>query len=77
MSLQVEAPEQTDELICALLPPLLTPHRTSQSFPSSPPQPAKTIYNNTGAFTLDDLLAIVPNTLAAFLANPSPPQPSK
>ena len=43
----------------------------------SEPQPAKTIYNNTGAFTLDDLLAIVPNTLAAFLANPSPPQPSK
>jgi NAD(P)-dependent dehydrogenase (short-subunit alcohol dehydrogenase family) len=43
----------------------------------SEPQPLKTIYNKTGAFTLDDLLAIVPNTLAAFLANPSPPQPAK
>ena len=43
----------------------------------SEPQPAKTIYNKAGAFTLDDLLAVVPITLAAFLANPSPPQPSK
>jgi len=43
----------------------------------SEPQPAKTIYSKTGAFTLDDLLAIVPGTLAAFLANPSPPQAPK
>ena len=43
----------------------------------SEPQPAKTIYNKAGAFTLDDLLAVVPITLAAFLANPSPPQAAK
>jgi NAD(P)-dependent dehydrogenase (short-subunit alcohol dehydrogenase family) len=43
----------------------------------SDPVVAKTIYNKTGAFTLDDLIAIVPGTLAAGLVNPSPPQPSK
>jgi NAD(P)-dependent dehydrogenase (short-subunit alcohol dehydrogenase family) len=43
----------------------------------SDPVVTKTIYNKTGAFTLDDLLAIVPGSLAAGLVNPSPPQPAK
>ncbi len=43
----------------------------------SDPVVTKTIYNKTGAFTLDDLLAIVPNSLAAGLVNPSPPQAPK
>ena len=43
----------------------------------SDPVVTKTIYNKTGAFALDDLLAIVPGSLAAGLVNPSPPQPAK
>jgi len=40
------------------------------------PVAAKTIYKE-GAWTLDELAAIVPSTLAAGLANPAPPQPPK
>ncbi|MDM8000634.1 MAG: SDR family oxidoreductase [Dehalococcoidia bacterium] len=43
----------------------------------SDPVITKTIYNKTGAFTLDDLLAVVPATLAFGLVNPSPPQSGK
>ena len=43
----------------------------------SDPVVTKTIYNKTGAFTLDDLLVMVPGSLAAGLVNPSPPQPAK
>ena len=42
----------------------------------SEPQPIRTIFK-TGAWTLDELVAAVPVTLAAGLANPSPPQPPK
>jgi NAD(P)-dependent dehydrogenase (short-subunit alcohol dehydrogenase family) len=40
------------------------------------PVAAKTIYKD-GAWTLDELLAIVPNTLAAGLVNPAPAQAPK
>ncbi len=43
----------------------------------SDPVVTKTIYNRSGAFSLDDLLAIVPGSLAAGLVNPSPPQAAK
>jgi 3-oxoacyl-[acyl-carrier protein] reductase len=43
----------------------------------SDPVVSKTIYNKTGAFTLDDLLVMVPGSLAAGLVNPSPPQAPK
>jgi len=42
----------------------------------SEPQPIRTIFK-TGAWTLDELVAAVPVTLAAGLVNPSPPQPAK
>ncbi len=42
----------------------------------SEPQPIRTIFK-TGAWTLDELAVAVPVTLAAGLANPSPPQPAK
>jgi NAD(P)-dependent dehydrogenase (short-subunit alcohol dehydrogenase family) len=42
----------------------------------SEPAPLKTIYKD-GTWTLDELSAIVPTTLAAGLVNPSPPQPPK
>jgi len=43
----------------------------------SEPVTTKTIYKKDAAFTLDELSAIVPNTLAVGLVNPAPPQPSK
>jgi NAD(P)-dependent dehydrogenase (short-subunit alcohol dehydrogenase family) len=43
----------------------------------SEPTAIKTIYSKSGAWTLDELAAIVPGTLAAGLINPSPPQPPK
>jgi len=42
----------------------------------SEPVAVKTIYK-TGAWTLDELVSVVPGTLAAGLVNPSPPQPAK
>jgi len=42
----------------------------------SEPQPIRTIFK-TGAWTLDELVAAVPVTLAAGLVNLSPPQPAK
>jgi len=42
----------------------------------SEPLPVKTIYK-AGAWTLDELSAIVPSTLAAGLVNPAPSQPPK
>jgi len=38
------------------------------------PKPIKTIYKE-GRWTLDELLELVPKTLASDLVNPSPPQP--
>jgi 3-oxoacyl-[acyl-carrier protein] reductase len=43
----------------------------------SDPVVTRTIYNKAGAWTLNDLVAIVPSTLAAGLVNPSPPQAAK
>ncbi|MEE8590763.1 MAG: SDR family NAD(P)-dependent oxidoreductase [Spirochaetia bacterium] len=43
----------------------------------SEPVATKTIYKKDAAFTLDELSAIVPSTLAAGLVNPAPPQPPK
>jgi hypothetical protein len=43
----------------------------------SEPVTTKTIYKKDAAFTLDELSAIVPSTLAAGLVNPAPPQPPK
>jgi NAD(P)-dependent dehydrogenase (short-subunit alcohol dehydrogenase family) len=40
----------------------------------SEPVPARTIYK-TGIWTLDELCAAVPGTLAAGLVNPAPPEP--
>ena len=40
------------------------------------PIPAKTIYKD-GPWTVDELTAIVPSTLAAGLMNPAPPQAPK
>ncbi len=40
------------------------------------PVPVKSIFKD-GRWTLDELLAIMPSTLAAGLVNPSPPQPPR
>jgi len=43
----------------------------------SEPQEIKTIHPKAGKWTLDELVATVPGTLAAGLVNPAPPQPPK
>jgi NAD(P)-dependent dehydrogenase (short-subunit alcohol dehydrogenase family) len=43
----------------------------------SEPEEIKTISPKQGGWTLDELSAIVPGTLAAGLVNPAPPQPPK
>ncbi|GAG36304.1 unnamed protein product, partial [marine sediment metagenome] len=43
----------------------------------SEPEEIKTVYPKEGKWTVDELSAIVPSTLAAGLVNPSPPQPPK
>jgi len=43
----------------------------------SEPEEIKTIHPKEGKWTVDELAAIVPSTLAAGLVNPSPPQPPK
>jgi len=43
----------------------------------SEPQEIKSINPKTGKWTLDELMDVVPATLAAGLVNPSPPQPPK
>jgi NAD(P)-dependent dehydrogenase (short-subunit alcohol dehydrogenase family) len=42
----------------------------------APPRPVKTIYKD-GRWTVDELIQVVPNTLAAGLVNPAPPAPPK
>ena len=42
----------------------------------SEPVATKTIYK-AGVWTLDELSAVVPSTLAAGLVNPAPPEPPK
>jgi NAD(P)-dependent dehydrogenase (short-subunit alcohol dehydrogenase family) len=42
----------------------------------SEPQEIKSINPKSGRFTLDELIEVVPGTLAAGLVNPSPPKPA-